>query len=180
MVSKIPDNIIKIRSSILGNSIGGGIGKTLDYSVIFNFDEAESFFSVKKYKFFYIVNSVDADYVIYKIKLSLSLIYSSIEDNVSVEDKFNISFGSNINFAIFDTSIFRKNSTHLTYTETGEILEYKKSIDDFITSSGRELTYNTSLAFSEYLPFGIYIETLGPLERIFGLPLKINVKVYSK
>lgn len=48
MVSKIPDNIIKIRSSILGNSIGGGIGKTLDYSVIFNFDEAESFFSVKK------------------------------------------------------------------------------------------------------------------------------------
>ncbi|MEM3368501.1 MAG: hypothetical protein QXP88_00180 [Thermoproteota archaeon] len=180
MVSKIPDNIIKIKTSRLGNSTGGGVGKTLDYSVVFNFDEEESFFSVKKYKFFYIVNSIDADYVIYKIKLSLSLIYSSLEEGLSVEDRFNISFGNNINFFIFDTSIFRKNLSHLTYTETGEILEYRKSISEFIISSGRELTYNTSLAFSEYLPFGVCVETLGPLERIFGIPLKINVKVYAK
>lgn len=180
MVSKIPDNIIKIKTSRLGNSTGGGVGKTLDYSVVFNFDEEESFFSVKKYKFLYIANSIDADYVIYKIKLALSLIFTSVEDRLSVEDKFNTSFGSNINFSAFDSSLFKKNHPHLTYTETGEILEYKKSIEDFITSSDREITYNTSLAFSEYLPFGIYVETLGPLERIFGLPLKISVKIYAK
>lgn len=180
MVSNIPDNIIRITSSSLGNSIGGGLGKKLNYSVYFSFDEEESFFSSKKYKFFYILNSVDSDYVIYKIKLSLSMIYTSIDENLSVEDKFNISFGGNINFAAFDSSVFRKNSFHLTYTEKGEILEYKKSIEDFITNSGREITYNTSLAFSEYLPFGVYVETTGPLERIFGLPLKINVKIYAK
>ncbi len=179
MVSTIPDNIIKIKTSSLGNSIGGAVGKSLDYSIFFSFDEESSFFSVKKYKFFYILNSVDADYVIYKIKISLSLMFTATEEPFSVEDKFNISFGSNINFAAFDSSLFRKNSLHLTYTETGEILEYRKNIEDFITSSGREITYNTSLAFSEYLPFGMYVETLGPLERIFGLPLKISIKTYA-
>ena len=179
MVSNIPDNIIKIKTSILGNSTGGTLGKTLDRSVFFSFDEESSFFSIKKYKFFYILNSVDADYVIYKIKISLSLILTDMGEQFSVEDKFNISFASNINFAAFDSSFFRKNSFHLTYTETGEILEYRKNIEDFITASGRDITYDTSLSFSEYLPFGIYVETLGPIERVFGLPLKISIKAYA-
>lgn len=172
----IDAQIVKIKTSILENSTGGFIHRTLNQenenSVFFYFSEDESFFRSRKYKFFYLVNKTTNEYEISKIKLSLSLDYSQLQD------KFNINFGSNVNFNIFNTSFFQKNIYHLNYNQYGDVLDYKRNIQDYIIEEKKELIIRTNLKFSDFLPFGVYVEIINPVERIVKLPLVLSTKVY--
>jgi hypothetical protein len=172
VISENQITVIKPYLSEIKNSLGGSVGIEAE-QLEFYFDEYESIKS-EKYKFIYLVNVLDGNFSVYKIKLS------SYIDAINLQDKFSQEMLANIKVEFLNLSFFQKNNTHFFYSETGEIISLQKHVNDFLVNSGENIEIKETLVYQDFFPLAIKVSIINPVERIFSVKLKFNVKSYLR
>jgi len=162
--------VLKTYLSETKNSLGGGVGVEVN-ELEFYFDEFESIKS-EKYKFIYLVNVLDSNYSVYKLRLS------SYIDATNLQDKFSQEMLANVKVEFLNLSFFQKNKIHFFYSDTGEIINLQRHVNDFLVSIGSVLEIRESLSYQDFYPLAIKVSIINPIERIFSIKVKFNVKSY--
>lgn len=163
---------LKIRNSERKNSLGGYLAEET-YKLTFTFNELDSILGNFQYRFFYFVNELESDFFVYKVKLSQYIDYKFHQD------KFDLYLLKNIKSEVVITNFFGKNKTHLSYTPYGEIIEFQgKSIDEFVVFQGSSIEIKEKLYYQDFYPFAIKVSLIGAIERVFNLPIILNIKAY--
>lgn len=174
MISSRLVSPISLNGSERQGSLGGLISSKL-VEATFTFDEEESILGKRKYKFFYLMNDLETtDFSIYKLKITSYILHTSHVD------KFSQGMLGNFNIDIVLTSFFGKNTLHKTYTEFGEILEFNKNIEEFILASEKTVTIYETLNFGDFYPIAVRVSINKPIERVYKLPIVLEIYSYLR
>lgn len=166
---------VTIRESERKGSLGGHIAERL-YKTTFIFNEEESIMGATQYKFFYLVNELRTDFIVYKVRIKSFIEYAPFH-----LDKFWARFLANISTDIVILNFFDRNSIHKSYTKTGEILEFGgRNVREFIHYSGQSFEIKEGLSYQEFFPFALRVRITAPIERVIELPVVLNVKTYLR
>lgn len=164
--------ILKIKNSAKRNSLGGNIAEEF-FSFKFTFNEFDSILGNFQYKFFYLVNEFESELKVYKFRIEQYIDYRFHQD------KFDAYLLKNINSEIVLTNFFSKNKMHYSYTELGEIVDFGgKNIEDFIIKTSKNIIIKEELNYRDFYPFAIRVSINNAIERVFNLPIILNIKAY--